>query len=202
MIERDTAVRIVEEELERDYRRELSAGLDPIRMAVSHTEQHELVWIVSWTSEEYLRTRNPDLMLAGNGPYLVDRVDGSLHRIGVVSAVTDAWETDYRSRIRGQATRTAVDELHDEVRAVANRRGRVHAMHILRRRVPVLSHAQTIEYVTALQLGDAPAHLVEVSTGELVPPTDPVLSVQTIRGAEGSADGWWKSVCPSRNDRP
>ncbi|MEU0620798.1 YrhB domain-containing protein [Streptomyces rubiginosohelvolus] len=184
MIERDTAVRIVEEELERDYRRELSAGLDPIRMAVSHTEQHELVWIVSWTSEEYLRTRNPDLMLAGNGPYLVDRVDGSLHRIGVVSAVTDAWETDYRSRIRGQATRTAVDELHDEVRAVANRRGRVHAMRILRRRVPVLCHAQTIEYVTALQLGDAPAHLVEVSTGELVPPTDPVLSVQTIRGTE------------------
>ncbi|MFJ6609938.1 YrhB domain-containing protein [Streptomyces sp. NPDC091289] len=184
MIERDTAVRIVEEELERAYQRELSAGLDPMRMAVSHTEQHELVWIVSWTSEEYLRTRNPDLLLAGNGPYLVDRVDGSLHWIGVVSAVTDAWEADYRSRIRGQVTRTAVDELHDEIRAVADARGRIYAMHILRRRLPVLSHAQTIEYVTALRNGDAPAHLVEVATGELAPPTAPFLSVETIRGAE------------------
>ncbi|MFJ9885752.1 YrhB domain-containing protein [Streptomyces sp. NPDC091287] len=172
---------MVEEELERDYRQQLSAGLDPMRMAVSHTERHELVWIVSWTSEEYLRTRDPDLMLAGNGPYLVDRVDGSLHRIGVVSAVTDAWETDYRSRIRGQDTRTAVDELHDEVRAVADTRGRVHAMHILRRRVPKLSHTQTIEYVTALQRGDAPANLVEVATAELVPPTDPFLTATTIR---------------------
>ncbi|WP_308368692.1 YrhB domain-containing protein [Streptomyces sp. ISL-36] len=184
VIERDAAVQIVEEELERDYQRELSVGLDPMRMAVSHVDQHELVWIVSWTSEEYLRTRNPDFALAGNGPYLDDRVDGSLHQIDVVSAVTDAWEADYRVRIRRQVTRTAVDDLHDEVRAVADARGRVHAMHTLRQKVPVLSHAQTIEYVTALQHGDAPAHLVEVSSGELVPPTDPVLSVVTIRNAE------------------
>ncbi|WP_426402814.1 YrhB domain-containing protein [Streptomyces sp. R-07] len=184
MIERDAAVQIVEEELERDYQRELPLGLEPIRMAVSHVEQHELVWIVSWTSEEYLRTRNPDFALAGNGPYLVDRVDGSLHQIGVVSAVTDAWEADYRVRIRRQVTRTAVDDLHDEVRAVADARGRVHAMHTLRQKVPVLSHAQIIEYVTALQHGDAPAHLVEVSSRELAPPTDPFLSVVTIRRAE------------------
>ncbi|MFB7104525.1 YrhB domain-containing protein [Streptomyces hydrogenans] len=183
MIERDVAVQIVEEELERDYQRELSLGLVPMRMAVSHVEQHELAWIISWTSEEYLRTRNPDFALAGNGPYLVDRVDGSLHQIGVVSAVTDAWEADYRVRIRRQVTRTAVDDLHDEVRAVAGARGRVRAMHILRQRVPVLSHAQIIEYVTALQHGDAPAHLVEVSSRELVPPTDPFLSVVTIRRA-------------------
>ncbi|MEU3526475.1 YrhB domain-containing protein [Streptomyces sp. NPDC038707] len=188
MIERDAAVQIVEEELERDYQRELSLGLIPIRTAVSHIQRHELVWIISWTSEEYLRTGNSDFVLAGNGPYLVDRVDGSLHQISVVSAVTDAWETDYRVRIRrqvtqGQATRTAVDDLHDEVRAVAGARGRVHAMHTLRQRVPVLSHAQSIEYVTALQHGDAPAHLVEVSSRELVPPTEPDLSVVTIRRA-------------------
>ncbi|MFI1930595.1 YrhB domain-containing protein [Streptomyces sp. NPDC020330] len=184
MIERDAAVRTVEEELERDYQRQLSAGLNPMRMAVSDVERHELVWIVFWTSEEYLRTRDPNLMLAGNGPYLVDRVDGSLHWIGVVASVTDAWEADYRSRIRGQTTRTAVDELHDEVRAVAEARGRIHAMHTLRRSVPTLSLAQTVEYVTALQRGDAPAHLAELATGELVPPTDPFLSVTTIRGAE------------------
>lgn len=180
VIERDAAVQIVEEELERDYQRELSLGLEPIRMALSCVERHELVWIVSWTSEEYLRTRNPDFALAGNGPYLVDRVDGSLHQIGV-AAVTDAWEADYRVRIRRQVTRTAVDDLHDEVRAVAGARGRVHAMHTLRQRVPVLSHTQIIEYVTALQHGDAPAHLADVASRELVAPTDP--SVVTIRRA-------------------
>ncbi|WP_349632527.1 YrhB domain-containing protein [Streptomyces lydicamycinicus] len=76
-MERDAAVRLVEEELERDYQRELSAGLDPMRMAVAHVREHELAWIVSWTSEEYLRTGNSRFMLAGNGPYLVDRVDGA-----------------------------------------------------------------------------------------------------------------------------
>ncbi|MFC7895533.1 YrhB domain-containing protein [Streptomyces sp. NPDC057381] len=182
VIERDAAVRIVEEELERDHQRQLAAGMEPMRMAVAHVEQHELVWVVSWTSEEYLRTRNPDFMLAGNGPYLVDRLDGSLHQVGVVSAVTEAWVVDYRVRIRGQAVRTAVDDLHDELRAVAAARGRIHAMHTLRQRLPVLTHAQVIEYVTALRDGDPPIHLVEVANRELVPPVDPVLSVETIRG--------------------
>ncbi|MFF4421010.1 YrhB domain-containing protein [Streptomyces sp. NPDC001549] len=184
MIERDDAVRMVEEQLERDHQRGLPAGAEPMRMAVSHVERHELAWIVSWTSEEYLRTRNPDYMPGGNGPYLVDRVDGGLHRIGVVAAVTGEWEADYRARIRGQVTRTAVDDLHDEIRAAANTRGRVHSMLLLRRRVPVLSHDQIVEYAIALHHGDAPAHLVEIATGELVPPPDPVLSVATVRGAE------------------
>ncbi|OEJ22177.1 hypothetical protein AR457_40630 [Streptomyces agglomeratus] len=184
MTERDAAVRIVEEELEYDYQRELRAGLEPLRMAVSRVAQHELAWIVSWTSEEYLRTQDSRFALAGNGPYLVDRLDGSLHQIGVLSAVTRAWEADYRVRIRGQVIRTAVDDLHDEVRAVADARGRMHAMRTLRQRVPVLSHAQAIAYVSALESGDAPAQLVAVATEELVPPADPVLSVATIRRAE------------------
>ncbi|MFE7909753.1 YrhB domain-containing protein [Streptomyces albogriseolus] len=179
MIERDAAVQMVEEELERDYQRDLAAGLEPMRMAVAHVEQHEQAWVISWTSEEYLRTGNPDFVIAGNGPYLVDRRNGSLHQIGVVSAVTEAWVVDYRVRIRGQA---AVDDLHDEVRAVAATRGRIHAMHVLRRSLSALTHAQVIEYVTALKDGDPPEHLVEVAHRELVPPVDPVLSVKTIRG--------------------
>ncbi|MFF9279690.1 YrhB domain-containing protein [Streptomyces griseosporeus] len=182
MIERAAAVRIVEEQLERDYQRELAAGLDPLRMAVAGVERHDLVWKVSWTSEEYLRTGNPDLMLAGNGPYLVDRLDGSLHQIGVVSAVTDAWVLDYRLRIRGQAVRTAVDDLYEEVRALAAARGRIHAMHALRQKLPVLTHAQVIEYTTALIHGDPPPHFVEIAHRELVPTVDPVLSVRTIHG--------------------
>ncbi|MFB9577822.1 YrhB domain-containing protein [Streptomyces yanii] len=186
MIDRETAVQIVEGQLERDYVTDRSVCPDPMRMAVAQVEEHELVWIVSWTSEEYLRTRNPDFMLVGNGPFLVDRLDGSLHQIGVVSAVTDGWQADYRTRIRGQAVRTPVDDLHDEVRAVAAVRGRIHAMHALRQKLPVLSLAEVIEYVGALEDGTVPDHLVRVATRELVPPVNPVLTAKTIRGAARS----------------
>lgn len=149
-------------------------------MAVVDVEEHELVWIVSWTSERFVRTRDPEFMLAGNGPYLVDRVDGGLHQVGVVSAVTWEWEDDYRARIRGLPVRTAVDDLHDLLREIASTRGRMHAVRTLRQRLPVLSPAEAIEYVSALLKGDAPARLVAVATRELVEPLNPVLGVKTV----------------------
>ncbi|MER6620965.1 YrhB domain-containing protein [Streptomyces sp. NPDC000931] len=101
MIEREAAVRTVEEQLERDYQRWRAVNADAVRMAVTRVEEHELVWIVSWQSEDFVRTRNSKYALIGNGPYPVDRVDGGLHRIGVVSSATGEWEADYRARIRG-----------------------------------------------------------------------------------------------------
>lgn len=151
-----------------------------MRMAVVRVREHELVWIVSWQSEEFVRTRNAEYMLVGNGPYLVDRVDGGLHRIGVVSAVTGEWEADYRARIRGLPVRTAVDELHDALRGVAATRGRMHAVRTLGQRLPVLSPAEAIEYVSALLDGVAPARLVAVASKELVEPLHPVPAVETI----------------------
>jgi hypothetical protein len=172
MIDREFAVRLVEAQLERE-----SSG----QLLVTHVEEHELAWVVSYQSAEYVRTGDPSQMLVGNGPFLVDRVDGGLHSIGVVSAHTGAWEEDYRSRIRKTASRTAVDDLHDELRQTAANRGRIFAMHVLRQKVPALAHAEVIEYVNALQSGSAPAHLVVISTKALVPELDPVLSVHTIQ---------------------
>lgn len=74
--------------------------------------------------------------MLGGGPFLVDRVDSGLHSIGVLSAVTGAWESDYRTRIRKMATRTAVDNLHDEIRQTSATRRRISAMHVLRQKVP------------------------------------------------------------------
>jgi hypothetical protein len=194
VIEREAAVRTVEEQLARDYQRWRAVSTDAMRMAVVDVEEHELVWIVSWTSEEFVRTRNPEFMLAGNGPYLVDRVDGGLHRIGVVSAKTGEWETDYRARIRGLPVRTAVDDLHAALCEVAAARGRVHAVRTLRQRLPMLSPAEAIEYVSALLDGTAPAYLVAVAAKELVEPLNPVLAVKTIlsgavTGTSQRADG-------------
>ena len=185
VIEREAAVRAVEEQLERDYRQWRAVNADAVRMAVVRVEEHELVWIVSWQSEEFVRTRNSKYALIGNGPYLVDRVDGGLHQIGVVSAVTREWEADYRARIRGLPVRTPVDDLHDALCGIAAARGRTHAVRTLRQKLPALSPAEAIEYVSALLDGDAPARLVAVATKELVEPLNPVLAVETIlSGAE------------------
>ncbi|MFF1967343.1 YrhB domain-containing protein [Streptomyces sp. NPDC058232] len=180
MIEREAAVRAVEEQLERDYQQWRAVSVNATRMAVVRVEEHELVWIVSWQSEEFVRTRNSGYMLVGNGPYLVDRVDGGLHQIGVVSAVTGEWEADYRARIRGLPVRTAVDDLNDELRGVAATRGRMHAVRTLRQRLPVLAPAEAIEYVGALLEGDTPARFVAVAIKELVEPLNPVPAVKTI----------------------
>ncbi|MFD6191616.1 YrhB domain-containing protein [Streptomyces sp. NPDC060275] len=188
MIERAAAVRTVEEELERDRQRRHASGAEALRMAVVDVEEHELVWIVYWTSEEFVRTGDSEFMLVGNGPYLVDRVDGGLHQVGVVSAVTGAWQDDYRGRIRGLPVRTAVDDLHDVLGEVASARGRLRAARTLRQRLPALSPAEAIEYVSALLEGEAPARLVAVADKALVVPVDPVLAVKTIlNGAETRA---------------
>ncbi|WP_339152009.1 hypothetical protein WID27_08995 [Streptomyces sp. F41] len=102
--------------------------------------------------------------------------------------MTGAWEDDYRSRIRGLPVRTAVDELHDALRAVATARGRLHAVRALRRKLPVLSPAEALAYVSGLTAGTVPPYLLEVATGELVEPLDPVDAVETVRpGSSGLA---------------
>jgi hypothetical protein len=180
VIERETAVRIVEEELDRENQQWAARGVAPMRTTVLHVEEHELVWKVYWQSEEYARTGDPAAMLVGHGPYLVDRIDGGLHQIGAVSEIEGAWEADYRVRIRGLAVRTPVDDLHDEIREAAAVRGHMQAVRILRRRLPMLSPSQALEYVSALLQADAPAHLVAVAVEKLIEPMDPVLTVQTI----------------------
>ena len=120
-------------------------------------------------------------MLVGVGPYLVDRVDGSLHSIGVLSAKGGEWETDYRARVRGLPGRTAVDDPHDEIREIGAARSRMHAARALRQRLPVLSPAQAVEYTDALLGGAPPAHFVAIAAGQLSEPICPALAVRTIR---------------------
>ncbi|WP_409062184.1 YrhB domain-containing protein [Streptomyces sp. SYP-A7185] len=199
MIEREAAVRAVEEQLERDYQQWRALSPEAVRMTVADVEEHELVWIVSWQSEEFARTQNVRHMLIGGGPYLVDRIDGGLHEIGVASFVTGEWEADYRARIRGLPVRTAVDELHDALREVAAVRGRMHAARTLRQRLPAartlrqrlpaLSPAEAIAYVTALLHGEVPAHLAAIASTELVEPLNPVLAVTTVRAGTAIQTG-------------
>ncbi|MFJ5261969.1 YrhB domain-containing protein [Streptomyces sp. NPDC088387] len=180
MITQADAVRIVEEELVREDQRSLARGVDPVRAAVVRVSEHELVWMVHWQSAEFARTGDTGAALVGNGPYLVDRVDGGLHRIGAVAAKGGEWETDYRVRVRGMRVRTPVDDLHDEIRAIAAAKGRLPAVRTLRDRLPELHLTHAMQYVSALVEGEVPAHFTAIATARLVDPVDPVLAVTTI----------------------
>ncbi|MFJ3666984.1 hypothetical protein ACIPSE_11060 [Streptomyces sp. NPDC090106] len=116
-------------------------------------------------------------------PYLIDREDGGLHRIGVLPVRGGQWEDDYRVRIRGLAPRTAVDDLPDEIREVAAARGHMHSVRTLRRRLPALSPRQALAYVRALLDGDG------VAPAELVEPFNPVPAAKTIREGKPSGEG-------------
>ncbi|GAA0273026.1 hypothetical protein GCM10010302_08280 [Streptomyces polychromogenes] len=181
MIEKDDAVRLVEEHLERRHQAQAAAGAGRLRrMVIVRVAEHELVWKVYVQSEEYARTRDRARMLVGHGPYLVDRADGGLHSIGAVSEVRGAWEDDYRGRIRGLPVRTPVDDLHEELRAEAEAAdGRAAAVRALRRKVTGLSPAQAHAYVAGLLAGAVPAQLLAVTHRELVPPLHRVLAVRT-----------------------
>ena len=181
MIERDDAIRLVEEHLERGDHAWVAAEAEQFsRNVIVSVVEHELVWKVYVQSEEYARTRNVAAMLVGHGPYLVDRADGGLHSIGAVSEIEGAWEDDYRGRIRGLPVRTPVNDLHDELRTAAEAAGgRMAAVRVLRRKVSGLSPTHALAYVTGLLAGEVPAQLLAVAHQELVKPVDRVLAVRT-----------------------
>ncbi|SDN68355.1 Immunity protein 35 [Streptomyces wuyuanensis] len=184
MIEREFAIKLVAAQLEREYRNEMAVYGRSVGVSVAHVEEHDLCWIVSWQSDEYLRTRDHRHALVGNGPYLVDKADGSLHQIGVVDAVTGAWEREYLARIKRQAAPGPVDALHEEVRAAALAQGRVDALRLLRRRVPALRISDAKVYVAALLAdADPPAELVAAATEALPRPAELIShGIATITG--------------------
>ncbi|MGW2787870.1 YrhB domain-containing protein [Streptomyces populi] len=188
MISHESAISRAETELERAYLAELAAYGQSVPAQVTQVLEHELGWIVSWNAQEYVRTRDPRHSLLANGPYLVDKQDGSLHQIPVVDAVTGAWENDYLTRVKGQVPPGPVDALHDELRSAASTRGRAHALRLLRRRIPALSIRAATTYADALATGQSPpADLLELAVEALPRPREPVaLGMRTITEASTS----------------
>ncbi|MGW7552786.1 YrhB domain-containing protein [Streptomyces rimosus] len=170
MIEREFAMRTVQEFLDHE---------NPGQLLVTGAEEHELVWIVTFQSAEFVRSGDHRDFFVGHGPYVVDRVDGSVHAVGSAAALNREWEHDYRARIRGLPVRTAVDALHEELRATLAAHGRIPAIRLLRTRVPALSPTQAAPYTTALPSGP----LAAIATKALVPEPNPVHRVRTVRAA-------------------
>lgn len=138
MIDREHAVRLIEGLLRAD-RETVDRHGQVMPLAITRVTEHRLGWIVSYQSQAYLPSGGTGDLLAGNGPYLVDRHDGSIHLIPVTDYVAGLWEEDYEQRIKPfdsvendpQSDIPFATEVHE---ALAD--GRIAAIRLLRRRAP------------------------------------------------------------------
>ena len=81
MIERDTATRLVRAELARWNAEHPLPDGDEVVLREEYTEEHPFGWVFFFNSRRYVETRNLSYALAGNGPLIVDRRDGSIHQM-------------------------------------------------------------------------------------------------------------------------
>jgi hypothetical protein len=81
---------------------------DMPEMVVLHSEERELGWVVYWTSRPWHETRDIRYAIAGNGPYLVCRDDGTLFETGTAPPIEDRIrdaEGRLREHLRTQRSR-------------------------------------------------------------------------------------------------
>ena len=83
MISREWAIALVERQLTADRVAEPAArrALLGQPMAIIGIEQHTLGWLINFNSKQYAESRDRRDGWIGQGPYLVDGLDGSLHMV-------------------------------------------------------------------------------------------------------------------------
>ena len=64
-----------------------SDGSLELRILDEHTIEADFGWVFFWQSQRFLETGNFSDQLAGNGPLIVDRRDGTVHRTGTAHPV-------------------------------------------------------------------------------------------------------------------
>ncbi|GAA2750703.1 YrhB domain-containing protein [Kitasatospora cinereorecta] len=179
MITEERAVELVEALLAR-MRRESPWMARLPELAVVAVEEHAFGWLVFWQSVEYIRTRDIGAMLAGNGPFLVDRQDGSIHSIAAVGFGDGGWEEHYLREIKGVRPPEAADPLLAAVRALVQSDGTMAAIRHVRRQTPLLGPQQAKAYVTAVRDGGDPPEELAVLIPK--PAARPSPQIETLAG--------------------
>ncbi|WP_052391087.1 YrhB domain-containing protein [Streptomyces sp. NRRL B-24484] len=155
MITQERAAELVEDLLAQNWRGEAEVAVDSVR-------DHALGWLVGWNAVEYIRTRDPHAMLVGGGPYLVDKEDGSIYHIPVLTAA-DGWEKHFLWRFKGVRPADLPDPVAPAVRAVLRTDGPMAAVRHLRKHAPALGIGRAKAYVRAMaDGGDPPQDLVDL----------------------------------------
>ena len=78
MVDEATAKTIAAQEINRTYQGEFG----PLVILGEHTIEKEYGWIFFYSTQRYAETGDIQYALAGNGPLIVERSDGAVHRFG------------------------------------------------------------------------------------------------------------------------
>ncbi|MGW3893189.1 YrhB domain-containing protein [Micromonospora chokoriensis] len=175
MITRERAVALVEALLIGQRREGRLAEVPEI--AVCGVEEHALGWLVSWQSVEYLRSGDLGRMLVGQGPYLVDGEDGSIHHIPVAICGSGRWAEVYLRQYRDVRP---VDSLLVEVRVLVQGGDRMAALRYIRRRAPRMGLRDAKAYVDAVSEGGEPSECLASLAREEPEPLP--LAIETLAG--------------------
>lgn len=176
MVTKERAVELVEALLSRERQESPWMARLP-ELAVLEVVEHALGWLVFWQSVEYIRSRDAGKMLVGQGPYVVDGQDGSIHHIPVTTFVGGDWEELYLQQIKGVQP---ADPLIAAVRALVHSDGTMVAIRYLRKQAPLLGPRQAKAYVTAVRDGSEPPEELVGLTRK--PETCPPLPITTLAG--------------------
>ncbi|MFE0464033.1 YrhB domain-containing protein [Kitasatospora sp. NPDC058965] len=208
-VPREAAIGLVEAWLARERVLAVGACRWSQKVVVSGVEEHPPGWLVFCQSAAYLRTRNPEHLLAGVGPLLVDASDGSLHLIPRATYETGEWQDLYRYDVKGEVRPDPVVTL---VGSVLETRGPVAALRELRRNAPGMSIGQARAYVAALASRQTPG--VELTALTRPPEASPTLPLTTLTlapvaapqfGARSTAArslGYYRELMPGEAQAP
>lgn len=94
MITREQAM-----QLAADHLKALSAGCpEQFALATEHTIECDRCFVFFYNTKRFLETEDDRYRLAGNGPILVSKLDGYLHRYGSSMSI-EACVADFQCRI-------------------------------------------------------------------------------------------------------
>ncbi|AGL15124.1 YrhB domain-containing protein [Actinoplanes sp. N902-109] len=135
-------------------------------LGIAAVEEHELGWLVHLQSTEYSRTGDLLDQVIGQGPWLVDRDNGGVHEIPVVTYGGD-WARLYRTQIKGIQP---PDPLLPAVRETLAAGGTAAAVRYVRERAPQVPLPAAKAYVDAVRAGAEPEALVHEQPQEFLLP--------------------------------
>lgn len=120
-------------------------------LVVTGAREHRLGWLVFCQGERYVRTGALSDMLIGQGCFLVDALDASLHQLpSGVSLHDDFWTARYLEDVRGVEQVQPVDPLQARIAELLHEGSRLEAIKAVRAAIPGLVPADAKRYVDAV----------------------------------------------------
>lgn len=123
-------------------------------LVVAEVREHRLGWLVFCQAERFVRRGSASDMLLGQGCFLVDRLDGSLHELPGPVSFNDAWWVGrYLEDVRGAEPVEEADPLMARVAGLLEQGRRLEAIRTVRAEMPGLDPAGAKRYVDAVADG-------------------------------------------------